>query len=268
MNRFLHWTALSSWVIVGFLVLFATTSSHVAQAAEDDDWQFNALIYFWAADISGESSSGGDVDVDFDTLWDNLDMAFMGGLEARKGRWSLLMDPVYLKESGGKGWTVNVPAGPLNIPMNFDGSLNLEAWITNFGAAYNVIDTDRGTLDILAGARYAWMDVDIKLQRNNAIIRPASRRVAATERNWDGIIGVKGDMRLYDKWIVPYRLDVGTGDSNFTLNAVAALAYEFKWGRVLAGYRYLHYDFDEDDLGVLLNDVDIKGPLLGAQFSF
>jgi hypothetical protein len=37
---------------------------------------------------------------------------------------------------------------------------------------------------------------------------------------------------------------------------------------VMAGYRYLHYDFDKDDLGVLLHDVDIKGPLLGAQFSF
>ncbi|MBW1939640.1 MAG: hypothetical protein JRI67_12960 [Deltaproteobacteria bacterium] len=267
MNRVLHWTASFRRLILGFLVLVITTSSHAAQPAENNDWEFNALIYLWAADIAGESSSGGDVDIDFDTLWDNLDMAFMGGFEARKGRWSLLLDPVYLKESGGKGWTVNLPAGQFKIPTNFDGSVKLESWITNFGVAYNIIDTDRGTLDILAGARYTWMDVDVELEVSN-VITAASRRVTASEHNWDGVIGVKGDVRLYDKWTVPYRFDVGTGDSDFTLNAVAALAYQFKWGRVMAGYRYLHYDFDKDNLGVLLHDVDLKGPLLGAQFSF
>jgi hypothetical protein len=267
MNGILHCRTLSWCLVLGCLMLVITMSSHAAPPVEDDDWQFNALIYFWAADISGESSSGGDVDIDFDTLWDNLDMAFMGGFEARKGKWSLLLDPVYLKESGGKGWTENVPAGRLNIPTNFDGTVKLENWITNFGVAYNVIDTDRGTLDILAGARYTWMDVDVELELSN-VITTASRRVTASEHNWDGIIGVKGDVRLYDKWTVPYRFDAGTGDSDFTLNALAALAYQFKWGQVMAGYRYLHYDFDKDDLGVLLHDVDIKGPLLGAQFSF
>ncbi|MGB5337883.1 MAG: hypothetical protein WBO06_02185 [Gammaproteobacteria bacterium] len=242
-------------------------ASDRVNAGEADEWEYDARVYMWVAAISGESSSGGDIDIDFDELWDNLDMAFMGGLTARKGKWSLMLDPVYLKESGSEGWVETIPVGPLNVPTNFEGRVKLESWITNVGVGYELMRTDKARLDVLAGARYLSMDVDVELDLMN-VITTASDRVSVSEHNWDAIVGLEGSIDLADRWSLLYRGDVGAGDSDFTANAVAAVAYEFSWGQVIAGYRYLHYEFDDDNVGVLVNDMDIKGPLLGAQFNF
>lgn len=59
--------------------------------------------------------------------------------------------------------------------------------------------------------------------------------------NWDAIIGLKGRV-LQDaqgKWFVPYYVDVGTGDSNLTWQALVGLGYQFRWGSVNASWRYL-----------------------------
>lgn len=242
-------------------------ASDRVNAGEPGEWEYSALIYGWAAAITGETSSGGDIDIDFDTLLDNLDMAFFGGFSARNGKWSLLVDPVYLKESGSKGWVETIPVGPLNIPTDFEGSVKLESWITNLGVGYEVMRTDKSRLDVLAGARYLSMDVDVQLDLTN-VITTASGRVSASEHNWDAIVGVDGSVDLADRWSLLYRGDVGAGDSDFTGNAVAAVAYEFSWGQVIAGYRYLHYKFDDSNVGVLAKDLDVKGPILGAQFNF
>jgi hypothetical protein len=62
-------------------------ASSGAQAA--DDWRFAGTLCLWAAGINGETVGGADIDVDFDTLLDNLDMGFMGAVEARRGTaWS------------------------------------------------------------------------------------------------------------------------------------------------------------------------------------
>lgn len=244
-------------------------ASDRVNAGEPGEWEYSATIYGWVAAISGESSSGGDIDIDFDTLWDNLDMAFFGGLTARNGKWSLMVDPVYLKASGSKGWVETIPVGPLGgtIPVNFEGTVKLENWITNVGVGYEVMRTDKSRLDVLAGARYLSMDVDVKLDLT-AVMTTASDRVSVSEHNWDAIVGVEGSVDLDDRWSLLYRGDVGTGDSDFTGNAVAAIAYGFSWGEVIAGYRYLHYEFDDDNVGLLVNDLDVKGPILGAQFHF
>jgi len=242
-------------------------ASDRVNAGEPDEWEYDARVYLWVAAISGESSSGGDIDIDFDELWDNLDMAFMGGLTARKGKWSLMVDPVYLKESGSEGWEETIPVGPLNVPTDFEGLVKLESWITNVGVGYEVMRTDKSRLDVLAGARYLSMDVDVKLDLTD-VLTTASDRVSVSEHNWDAIVGVEGSVDLDDRWSLLYRGDVGAGDSDFTGNAVAAIAYGFSWGQVIAGYRYLHYEFDDDNVGVLVNDMDIKGPILGAQFHF
>jgi hypothetical protein len=55
-----------------------------------------AALFVWGAGIEGETTTGGDVDINFDTLIRNLNMAFMGTFEARKCRWSIFADVVYL----------------------------------------------------------------------------------------------------------------------------------------------------------------------------
>ena len=53
-----------------------------------------ASVYLWGAGIKGETATGGEVDIGFDSLISNLNMAFMGAVEARKSEWSMLADVV------------------------------------------------------------------------------------------------------------------------------------------------------------------------------
>ena len=45
------------------------------------------------------------------------------------------------------------------------------------------------------------------------------------------------------RWFVPFHFDIGTGESDLTWQATAAIGYAFDWGEVMAGYRHVGYDF-------------------------
>ena len=42
--------------------------------------------------------------------------------------------------------------------------------------------------------------------------------------------------------MLPYKRDVGTGNSDLTYQALAGVAYGFRWGILSLTYRYLFYD--------------------------
>jgi len=65
------------------------------------------------------------------------------------------------------------------------------------------------------------------------------------------------------KWAVPYYLDVGTGDSDFTWQGVLGLSYGFHWGDVSLVWRYLSYDLKSN---AAIADMNFSGPALGATF--
>ena len=71
-------------------------------------------------------------------------------------------------------------------------------------------------------------------------------------------------MNLGDgNWYVPYYVDVGTGDSDLTWQAVAGIGYAFRWGEVFAAWRYLDYDFKSSSN---IEKLNFNGPGLGVAF--
>ena len=77
----------------------STTAAAQAQtdfSESQDQWQFAGAIYLWGADIGGKTIGGAEVEVGFNDLLDNIEMAFMGAFAARKNNWSFLTDAVYL----------------------------------------------------------------------------------------------------------------------------------------------------------------------------
>ena len=109
--------------------VFPISGIAMEQTASDGEWRYKASLYLWGAGIGGTSSSGGDVDVSFSDIIDNLDMAAMGAIEARKGKVSILADVIYLDLSASQGWTENVPVGNINIPTNVNAAVELKSWI-------------------------------------------------------------------------------------------------------------------------------------------
>jgi hypothetical protein len=242
---------MSAWL--GFLAAVPM----LAQAQEtdpDDRWKFKAAIYLWAAGMQGTTRRGNEIDVGFDDIWDNLDMAFMGAFEARKSKWSLAADVIYLDVSADKSGTIG-PGVPANADVDFTG------WVINLQGARNVLDAEQASVDILAGARYLDFDSKLTLSVGGAPL-PTARQSGSV---WDGVIGVKGNVNVTKKWYLPYYLDAGTGQSDLTWQAAGGVGYRFNCCDIVLVYRHIYWDFKSDRA---LKDISISGPTLGGVFKF
>ena len=237
-------------VLVFFtLAVFILATSAPPVAAEEKtninkEWKFGAEVYLWGASVGGKTASGSNIDVSFDDVLENLEMGFMGLFGVQKGRWSLMADVIYLDVKD----DTTVSGQPL--------SAELSGWIVTPAVGYNLVETERVRLDVVGGARYLYLELDLGL---------GSIRVEESGSIWDAIVGVRGSFNLTEKWYLPYHLDVGTGDSDLTWQAVGGVGYKLKWFDVLAGYRYLYWDFED---GKAIDDLDLSGPFAGIKFVF
>ena len=251
-----------TWV-VRVMVLLAFCCAGNAAAQDENTWQFEATLYGWYTDIGGTAKHpggvvpGGPFTVEASDILDNLDMVFMGSFEARKNKWLVITDAIYLDVGAGKSTTVTTQSG---IPLNANVDLDLSAWILSGAVGYDVVQTDRVTFAVVGGVRYATIDVDITL---GALGRQAVS--SESEGLLDGIVGVRGYLTLNENWYLPYYADIGTGDSDLTWQALAGIGYRFSWGDIRLAYRYLSYDLDD---GKHLEDLDVSGPILGVGFRF
>ena len=112
-----------------------------------DHWEFGGSAYLWAAGVKGTSAD----------VLKELDGGVMGVVAAQKGRWTLIADVIYLSVHQETNTTANL----VGIPLKVDTDMKLKGFITTFGAAYRVIEDDKSSLDLLAGARYFKLDVDL-----------------------------------------------------------------------------------------------------------
>lgn len=254
-----------STVLVASALGAAPISAQAADKATSNDWEFGASIYLWGAGVEGATDSGIDFDVDFDDILTNLDMAFMGTFEVRKGKWSLLTDLIYLDAKINDSASVPVPGLPGQAPtVKVDGDLELKSWFLNFLAGYEVRDTDQWSLTVVGGARYFDLDFDLDLGANVGRQSPSTKLKPSVDV-LDGVVGVRGKVYLGEKWYLPYYADGGTGQSDSTWQAFGGVAYRFGWGDVALVYRYIKWNFDSSSA---INDATLGGPLLSASFQF
>lgn len=253
-------------VIAAICFAFPGASTVLAQtdsSANQDQWQYSGAIYLWGADIGGQTIRGSEVEVGFSDLLDNLEMAFMGAFAARKNNWSLLTDVVYMDLAVDKTADLSVPIGPIQVPVTTSVSLDVEGWILHFAGGYNLYSEGKSRLDLIGGARY--LDLDQTMFLSLQSLGPGqSRTISESLTAWDGIVGVKGNATLGERWFLPYYLDIGAGDSKFTWQATAGIGY--RAGRVVdlaLVYRHLEWDLDS---ARVVDDINFSGPTLGVIF--
>ena len=239
--------------------LLGTSLSAIAADSESggtDDWRFAAEAYLWAPWIDVTTETGSDVEITLEDILNNLDMLFMGALSAGKGKWSVVMDVIYFDIESNKNRGV-LPGLELK-------NINLSAWVVTPQVRYSVFQTSNYRFGLLAGARYLEIEADHKLD-TVAPLPPGSRKGTDSGSNWDGIVGLAGQMDLSNQWYVSGYLDLGTGDSDYTWQALASVGYRFKKVDLVAGYRYLDYDLGSNEA---LSDLTIHGPIVGVKFPF
>ncbi len=89
--------------------------------------------------------------------------------------------------------------------------------------------------------------------------RSGSKKVS--DSLWDGIVGVKGRYTFTDdrKWFLPFYLDVGTGQTKLTWQAIAGVGYGFHWGDLVATYRYIDWTAKS---GKSVEGLSLGGPMI------
>ena len=229
------------------------------QAETDNDWQFAAKAYLWYADIGGETGAGDSLDVSFSDVFDNLETGFMGAFEARKGKWLVLTDLIYLDVSASDKTTVS--DGPFPVDIETKTKIDLTGTILNLLGGYNLLSEGPLELDLLAGARYFDLETDITVDLS-AIAPGLSAKGSESEYVWDGIIGMKGNYALGNNWSAGFYGDIGTGDSDFTWQAAAGIVYDAEWANVGLLYRHLEWDIGDE----LIDNISFSGPAVGAVF--
>lgn len=260
---------------VGAAMLFSVCSLVPGTATAQtrpDAWQFRAMIYGYFPELGGSTTfpagTGSSISVDADTIIDNLKFVFMGTLEAQRGPWGAFTDIIYIDIGGSRSDTRNLTVGGVQLPAGVTTSaqLDVKGWVWTLAGNYRVMSTPEATFDVFAGARM--LDAEEKFGWEFSANVSGVGRQGSSEaelQNWDGIVGVKGRLNFGARreWFVPYYLDVGTGESDLTWQAMAGIGYAFGWGEVVGGWRYLDYEFKS---GKKIEDLNFSGPMVGVAF--
>jgi len=263
----------AAWVCVSLLL------SAELHADTSQPWEFRASIYGYFPTLDGQtrlstSDDDSDVDVDASDYLNALEFAFMASLEAQKGQWGLLTDYIYLDFQSDKSNTRKLsfsgPGGIISLPASVtaDADLGLTGWNWLLVATYAPVDREDYRLQMLGGLRAINLKAsfDWDLSGSLGSLPPATRSGSSSEEStwWNGVIGVRGETRLGEShWYLPYYADIGTGEAEFTWQAMLGLGYRFDWGQVTAAYRHLDYNFGDDDF---IEDLSFSGPAIAASF--
>jgi hypothetical protein len=221
--------------------------------ARSDDWQFTLGTYVWGAAIKGETRAGDNIDVSFSDTLENLEMAFMTMFGARKGKWGVFSDVIYIRTED-----------DLNETAISKEKVTLDTWIVQSVLGYNLVSQENYTLDLVAGARYLYINTDIDVD-----IGPVTLGLDHSDSSWNGIVGVMGYINMPKQWYASYYADMGTGEAKSTYQVMGNFGYKFENLVVVAGYRYVEWNFDQDDnFGDLLDEFILQGPFVGMRFVF
>lgn len=270
-----------AWAVIGTLAAAAPAVSRAE--APQDDWHFTATIYGWLPSLGGDISfptgpgggGGGSssASVDASKILDALNFVFMGAFEAQKGRWGLATDVIYLDLSASDKKTRNFTVGGVDLPANVTAKVDLgiTGWLWTVDGTYLAVEDPDHPVELLAGARLLNLSPDLQWHLDGDIsglpLPGRDGRSEVSSNLWDGIVGLKGRVKLGadKKWFIPYYVDVGTGDSDLTWQGIIGVGYSFGWGDLFAAWRYLDYNMPS---GEAIDTLWMNGAAIGASFRF
>lgn len=180
-NKFI----LSAGIIVAAAVATATAGEvqppemKETKPSLSEPWEFLIKPYGWTLGIDGDIGVKGitaPVDVSFSDLLPHLDWAAMLALEVRKGRWGVMADGLFAQLSD-----VADASGQLYYNSNF----KIQEGLAEAALAYRMVDNKYGFLDVFAGARYTYLELDVTASINSGGIQNVSEN--ASERVAHGL---------------------------------------------------------------------------------
>jgi hypothetical protein len=252
------------------------TAVVATEPAKTEAWSFHAVVYGYLPTVDGTTTfSGGDggtdVGTDAGSIIDSLQFAFMGAFDASRGPWGVFADVVYADFGKSLDETRDFTIGGASIPADASAALDfdLTGWCWTVVGTYGAVERPHVSVQALAGTRVLDLSESVSWATSGNV---ASIPVDARQGNrgsdltsWDAVIGARGRVTLGAKrrWFVPYYVDLGTGESQFTWQAVTGIGYSWSWGDVLAAWRHIDYDMKS---GRDIESLSFSGPAIGVAF--
>jgi len=239
-----------------------------------DGWEWTVAPYVWVpgitvdSDFSGEAGlpdDGGDV-----SIIDKLDAALMGHVEARKGRWGVYADFIYVELSDENSTPLG-PGGPISGDLTVTSDLTLG--LLDVGGLYRLTGASSGPFDfdLLLGARF----IDIELDTVITLPLPGSAPLDVGTRvsDTDLMLGGRLRGRFNERWYWTARADLSFGGSEGTANGLASIGYLFGDTGLFSldlGYRHmtLKTESRRANGAQVVNDLEVSGPVVGFVFRF
>ena len=219
--------------------------------------ELRLTLYFWIAGFDGTvgaADSQGRVDADFSGLLDNLEFAgYMLHADWRRERWTVFGDWSHFNVTS----SAPSPLGALYAGTD----ARIKGGVGQIAAGYQVLGGTDSRADAFTGLRYYNIEAQMTLQPALA----GARSLNGSSAWVDGIVGARWQGHLNRNWILGVYGDVGTGGSNYSWQAAATASYEFSWGALAGGWRYLYVDYESSGLKL---DAALSGPFVGATLRF
>ena len=219
--------------------------------ADSSDMDWLGIAYLWGSGITIDARDQS-VGVDFGDLVDNLEMSFMGHVEAQGDTWGGFVDVLFVNV----GDRESRPLADLNVD-NDTTSMDL-ALVWSPGA-----ERLSGT-ELYGGLRYVSNDFRI-------VVDPVPPNLPDTVGRSDNsytdlLLGARYIAPLSDNWRLTVQADLSGGDTEGTWSLGFYGSYVMGQHRLIAGYK--HYEMDlEGGRGTDLT-VTMTGPVIAYGYRF
>jgi hypothetical protein len=234
------------------LMLAVPMAANAQGAGSPDGWFVEITPYLWAAGLDGDTAADGvgaeiDTDYTFFSL-DNLDFALGTSVEARKDRWGMLYDAMYVEFSDA---FERSPGSEVEVSGGFVETVG------------SMTAMNGRPLELLFGLRYVALKATVD-------VAPVPR--ASARETWlDPLVGLSFAHAFNDRWSVKLRGDIGgfgisSESSELATNVSAIIGWRVGEKVTLhGGYRMLQMYFDGDSLVL---DATMHGYVVGVGWLF
>ena len=269
-----RWPRMTAIALMMAALLGCASVVCAADGNQDERWHFTLMPYLWAPSASGTLQyslppgwTGGNVDLTSGSYFGSLNFAGMLDLQAEKGKWSFLVDMIYVDVSDNDRkatFLSGLPGGGLTVAAE----TGLSAFVGEAVVGYAVHRTRGVDFNVIGGVRYA--DIEGKLTLNTTEPLPSGFQSATVSRRnnfIDPIVGFRGRFDLGKKWYLPYYFDIGGfgASADLTSQGFAGVGHQFcDLFSMVLGYRYLYYDFGDH----FVKNLTLNGLAIGFGFQF
>lgn len=256
---------LSGSIILSTLILAGGDLSSVMETEpitqEETPWTFNLEPYLMVTNIDGDSKFGRlpvtDLNVDFGTILDNLDLAGMVHFEAlHKSGYGIWLDYGFMDLSNDIA------------PVERITSLRVRQGVFEAFGMYRS-ELSSGYIDYIAGIR--WWKNDFDVGYNFPTL--GSNDTLRKDVSWvDGVVGARYTYIVDENWKLRVHGDIGAGGADFTASTTAGFVYRVNdLIDVDVKYKATWVDYEEGTKGernYFLYDTVTHGLIVGVNFKF